>query len=287
MAKNTSLSRRSFLGSGLLSVGALSTLQIPVCALAGATKPVRDPFQGLKLGVASYSFRAFNLDATIAMTRQLGVKYITLKDFHLPYKTTPEERRAARQKVEAAGLVLMGGGVIYMDNDEAQVRGFFDYARDAGMPTIVAAPKPEALDLVEKMAKAYDIRVAIHNHGPGDQRYPSPLDVLALIKDRDSHLGVCIDIGHTVRLGEDPVAVMRKCGSRLYDFHIKDVTAANAKGGSTEVGKGVIDIVAILKTMLELKFNYHVALEYETNEKAPLPGMMESFAYMRGVLAAL
>ena len=65
------------------------------------------------------------------------------------------------------------------------------------------------------------------------------------------------------------------------------MTAANAKGGSTEVGKGVIDIVAVLKTMLELKFNYHVALEYETNEKAPLPGMMESFAYMRGVLAAL
>ena len=62
-----------------------------------------------------------------------------------------------------------------------------------------------ALDLVEKMARQFKIRIAIHNHGPGDKKYPSPLDVLKMVKDRDELMGVCMDVGHSVRLGEDPV----------------------------------------------------------------------------------
>ncbi len=221
------------------------------------------------------------------MTRQAGMKYITLKDMHLSMKSTAAERRAAREKIEAAGLTLMGGGVIYMNNQETEIRAAFDYAKDAGMPTIVCSPEPAALDMVEKMAKQYGIRIAIHNHGPGDKRYPSPLDVLRLVKDRHPLMGLCIDVGHTVRLGEDPVVVIQQCASRLHDFHIKDVTQAAANGASIEVGKGVIDIVGVLKTLVRVKFAYHLALEYEANADAPMPGIIESFAYMRGVLAGL
>jgi sugar phosphate isomerase/epimerase len=156
------------------------------------------------------------------------------------------------------------------------------------MATIVCSPEPDAMDLVEKMVKEFDQRVAIHNHGPTDKNgFPSPLDVLRVVKDRDARMGVCMDVGHTVRIGEDPVPVIEKCAGRLYEFHMKDVTAATAKGGSIEVGKGVIDIVAVLKTLLKIKYPYHVALEYEANGDAPMPGVLESFAYMRGVLAAL
>jgi sugar phosphate isomerase/epimerase len=95
-----------------------------------------------------------------------------------------------------------------------------------------------------------------------------------------------MDVGHSARLGENPVTVMGQCASRLYDFHIKDVTAATAQGKPIEVGRGVIDIVGVLRALLRMKFSGHVALEYEINESAPLPGMKESFAYMRGVLAA-
>jgi sugar phosphate isomerase/epimerase len=255
--------------------------------LSGATASSNAPFHGLKLGMASYTLRKFSLDQAIAMTRQLGLKYITLKDMHLPMKSSSAERREAREKVEAAGLTLMGGGVIYMKNSEEEVRSAFDYAKDAGMPTIVCSPEPAALDTVEKMAKEYHIRVAIHNHGPGDKHYPSPLDVLRLVKDRDPLLGLCIDVGHTVRLGEDPVSAMEQCASRLYDFHMKDVTQAAANGAPTEVGRGVIDIVAVLKAFIRLKYEYHVALEYEAHADAPLPGLIESVAYMRGVLAAI
>ncbi len=281
------LNRRHFLRASLLGSTALAVATLPRPLQAGATKPARDPWDGLKLGLASYTLRKFTLDQALAMTKQAGVKYISLKDVHLPLKSTPAERQQARQKVEAAGLVLISAGVIYMKNDEAEIRGYFDYAKDAGVPTIVCSPDPEALDTVEKLAKQYDRRIAIHNHGPGDKKYPSPLDVLRLVKDRDARLGLCLDVGHTVRLGEDPVAAIEQCAARLYDFHIKDVTAATAKGGATEVGKGVIDIVAVLRTLLKIKYTYHVGLEYEANADAPMPGVLESFAYLRGVLAAI
>jgi sugar phosphate isomerase/epimerase len=181
----------------------------------------------------------------------------------------------------------LGGGVIYIKNNAEEMRNAFDYARDAGMPTIVCSPDPEALDAVEKMAKEYDVRIAIHNHGPGDKRYPSPLDVWRMVKDRDARMGICMDVGHTVRIGQDPAAAIRECGKRLYDFHMKDVTSATAEGHSIEVGKGVIDIVGVLKALIEVNFSYHVALEYEADGDAPMPGVRASYAYIKGVLAAI
>jgi inosose dehydratase len=285
--RSTNLDRRRFLQAGLLGSTAVAAIAFPTGLLAGATKPQREPYDGLKLGIASYTFRKFTLDQAIAMSKQAGARYISLKDFHLPYKSTPAERQEARKKVEAAGLVLISGGVIYMKNNEEEIRSFFEYAKDAGMPTIVCSPDIDALDTVEKMAKEYNLRIAIHNHGPSDKKYPSPMDVLRLVKDRDARMGVCIDVGHTVRLGEDPVEVIGQCARRLYDFHIKDVTEAAAKGKPTEVGLGVIDIVGVLKALVEVRYAFHVGLEYEEKENDPMPGVIESFGYMRGVLAAI
>ena len=252
---------------------------------AAVTRAPTDPDRGLKLGVTSYTLRNFKLEQAIEMTRAAGVKYISLKEVHLPLKSTQEERKAAHEKIREAGLTLMGGGVIYMKNNESEVRSVFDYARDAGMPTIICSPDPEALDLVEKMAKSYDLRIAIHNHGPGDTKYPSPLDVLKLVRERDARMGLCMDVGHTVRINQDPVPIIQECASRLYDFHIKDETEATSKGKPTEVGRGVIDIVAVLKALLKIQYTGHLALEYEAKADAPFPGMCESFGYIRGVLA--
>ena len=281
------VNRRRFMGAGVLGSAALALAGVRQSVDAAVTKPALPPYRGLKLGVASYTFRKFTLEQAIAMTKQAGAGYISLKDFHLPYKSTAAERQEARKKIEDAGLVLLSGGVIYMKNDEPEVSSFFQYAKDAGLPTIVCSPDIDALDLVEKMAKEHHIRIAIHNHGPGDKKYPSPLDVLRLVKDRDKLMGLCIDVGHTVRLGEDPLEVIRQCAERLYDFHIKDVTEAAPKGKPTEVGLGVIDIVGVLKTLVQLQYPFHVGLEYEAKENDPMPGVIESLGYMRGVLAAI
>ncbi len=286
MKNSESLTRRKFLQAGLLVTSALASA-MPASLMAGATKAERDPFDGLKMGIASYTFRKFSLDQAIAMTKQAGLKYINLKDSHLALSSTPAQCAEAAAKVKEAGLVLMGGGVIYMKNDEKEVRNVFEYAKNAGFPTIVCSPDPDALDVVERMVKEYDLRIAIHNHGPTDKKYPSPRDVMKLVKDRDRRMGICMDVGHTVRIGEDPVAVIQECAERLYDFHMKDVTSATPKGENIEVGKGVIDIVGVLKALLAIKFAGHVGLEYEAHADAPLPGVLESIAYIRGVLAAV
>lgn len=281
------LNRRRFLQSGLVGSTALAAANFAIDSRAALTKTPGDPFHGLKMGLTSYTWLKFPLDQAIAMTKQVGAKYISLKDVHLPLKSTPEQRHEAHQKIEDAGLTLMGGGVIYFKNNEEEIRNVFEYAKDAGMATIVCSPDPDALDNVEKMVKKYDLKIAIHNHGPTDKKYPSPLDVMRLVKDRDPRMGVCMDVGHTVRIGVEPVAAIEQCASRLYEFHMKDVTAATPQGKATEVGKGVIDVVGVLKALVGIKWPYHVALEYEVKADNPLPGVTESFAYIRGVLAAI
>jgi sugar phosphate isomerase/epimerase len=279
------VNRRRFLKTGLLGAAVVGCPALP--CLAGVTKPQRPPFHGLKIGITSYTLRKYDLDEAIAKTKQAGVKYFSIKEVHLPLKSTPEERKAAAKKIAAAGLILMGGGVIYMKNDADQIRNVFEYAKDLGMKTIVCSPDPEALDEVEKRVKEYDMLIAIHNHGPTDKKYPSPLDVLRMVEKRDSRMGACIDVGHTVRIGEDPVEAIKKCASRLYEFHMKDVTSATPSGKPTEVGKGVIDIPAVLGQLVKMKWPYHVALEYEANGDDPMPGVIESYTYMRGVLDAM
>jgi inosose dehydratase len=281
------LSRRSFLQRSVIGSSVLTGATWPCPGPAAVSKPVKDPCHGLKLGLTSYTLRKFTLDQAITMTLDAGVKYISLKDMHLPLKSSAEERRRAHDKIEAAGLQLMGGGVIYLKNNEQEIRDAFEYARDAGMPTIICSPEPDSLDTVESFAKEFKIRAAIHNHGATDKKYPSPVDVLRLIKNRDPLMGICMDVGHTVDIDQDPIPIIEECASRLYDFHIKDVTRTDREAKTVEVGRGIIDIVAVLRTLVKINYGYHLALEYEANADAPAPGMRESFGYIRGVLGTV
>jgi sugar phosphate isomerase/epimerase len=240
----------------------------------------------LKLGLASYTLRKFDLDKTLAMTRRLGLKYIALKSMHLPLESSPAQIAEAAEKVKNAGLELYGGGVIYM-KDQAEVNLAFDYAKAAGMKVIIGAPVPELLALVNRKVQQYDIKVAIHNHGPGDKNYPTPASVYERIKDLDRRIGLCNDIGHTMRAGEDPSVSAEKLADRLLDVHIKDESAATAKGQAVEVGRGVIDIPKFLRTLSKINYTGVVAFEYEKDADDPLPGLAESVGYVRGVIAAM
>lgn len=269
------------------SIGMAAAAAAPA-ANAAAQAPLGKIEFGRKVGLASYSVRKFDLDQAIAWCKELGLTGIALKEFHMPIKSTPEERKAAAEKVRAAGLELTGGGVIYMKKaDEDEIRGYFEYARDAGMPMIVAGPVQEALPIVDKMVKEFDIIVAIHNHGPGDQVYPSPLDAYKAAAPFDKRIGVCVDVGHTVRNSEDPAEVIRQVADRLYDVHIKDVDASVGAGKTLEMGRGVIDIPSVIRALDEVGYDGWINLEYEKDADAPLPGMVESLAYLRGVIDAV
>ena len=278
--------RREFLGSVGLAAAAAASLRAGTAresegALAG---DIAAP-GGLRLGLASYSFRAFNLDETIALTVRLGLKRLSVKSMHLPLESAPEQIRAAAAKIRASGLEPYAGGVIYMAK-EAEVEQAFAYARAAGMEMIVGVPEHGLLSLVEKKVKQYDLKLAIHNHGPTDKAYPSPQSAYDLLRGFDSRIGLCIDVGHTQRCGIDPAEAAEKCFDRLLDVHIKDVTAATAEGVTLEAGRGIVDLPKFLATLRRLRYTGTVSLEYEKDEKDPLPGASESIGYFRGILAA-
>ena len=264
--------------------GCLGQGKLPASEEPGARKPANK--KQLKLGLASYTLRKFKLDEVLAMTQRVGLKYICLKSFHLPLESSADQIHQAAVKVKEAGLVLYGGGVIYM-NSEAEVNRAFEYARLAGMTIIVGVPKPEFLGLVNKKVQQYDIQVAIHNHGPGDKVYPTPASAYERIKDLDLRVGLCIDIGHTQRAGVDPAESAEMFAERLLDIHMKDVSTAKPQGRTVEIGRGVIDIPKFVRTLLKIRYAGVVSFEHEKDEDNPLPGLAESVGYVRGILAAV
>jgi sugar phosphate isomerase/epimerase len=272
--------RRTFLTTSVAGVAAVLSPWAPL-----GSSP---PDLGVRLGVASYSLRNFPRAKAIEMVQAIGTPYINLKSVHLPYELPPDELAAARREIEAAGLQIVGGGTITFGKDtDDDVRRYFDYAKAAGMRVLVATGDPAILPRVERFAKQYDIKVAIHNHGPEDKRFPSPYDVLKQVRNMDPRMGLCIDIGHTVRTGTDVVRAIADAGPRLLDMHTKDLRDLTAKGSQCVVGEGAIPIAAIFRQLQAIHFAGYVNLEYEIDPDDPLPGMKQSFAYMRGVLAGL
>jgi sugar phosphate isomerase/epimerase len=280
-------SRRDFLKrTGRGAAAAALVPGVATSLLSCRTKDKAQKGEGLRLGMASYTFREFGLEETLSMTQRLGLPCIAFKSFHLPMESTPEQIREVAARVKASGLDLYGGGVIYM-KDRSEVERAFDYARAAGMRVIIGVPDHEMIPLVEEKIKHYDIKVAIHNHGPGDDLYPTPQSAYDRIRGLDPRFGLCVDVGHTQRAGVDPAASIRKLADRVLDVHIKDVTAATGEGRTVEIGRGVIDIPAVCRTLLEIGFSGAVSFEFEKDGKDPLPGVAESVGYVRGVLAAL
>jgi inosose dehydratase len=238
------------------------------------------------LGMASYTLRSFTLDQAIEMTKRLGLKKITLKDMHLPLNSPEGDIKKALEKIRGAGLELSSCGVVYMTT-EAEVQNAFTYAKAAEIKMMVGVPQPPLLELTERLVKETDITLAIHNHGPTDERYPSPESAYRLIAKMDKRMGLCIDVGHTQRLGLDPSIEIERFFDRLYDVHFKDVSSADAKGTTVECGRGVIDIPKLLKTLVRLKYSRILHFEHEKDAKDPLAGVAESIGYVRGIMATL
>ena len=191
------------------------------------------------------------------------------------------------RKVADAGLTLMGCGVLTLENDEKWIRQTFDYCVDVGSPMAVAAPRLDALEAIDRVIRDYgNLKVAIHNHGPEDKNFPSPTGVFRAIQGMDERIGCCVDVGHTFRLAEDPVEALKTVSSRLYDVHLKDVSATGERPPKVPVGRGVIDHPAILRTLVEIGYTYNAALEWEGEAEDPIPGMAESYGYIRGVFGA-
>ncbi|HKO15151.1 MAG TPA: sugar phosphate isomerase/epimerase [Gemmatimonadaceae bacterium] len=240
----------------------------------------------VRLGIASYSLRKFPRAQALEMMKQLRTPFVNFKSVHLPYELSPQQLAEARREIEAAGFQIVGGGTITFGKDtDEDVQRYFEYAKAAGMPLIVGTCAPEVLPRIERFVRRYDIKVAIHNHGPEDRHFPSPYDVLKHVRALDPRVGLCMDIGHSSRAGADIVQAAADAGPRLLDIHAKDLRDAKVKESQCIVGEGVLPIPALFRQLEAMRYAGYVNLEYEIDADDPLPGMKQSFAYMRGVLA--
>lgn len=284
---NATVSRRNFLRSG-----AMATAACAVATTATTPPAMGQPAQGaspIKLGLASYTFRNFTRDRMIAYMKQLQIMALNAKDVkdHLPMD--PAAEAAALADYAANGVSLHAVGTVYFPKDEdADIRGKFEYCkRTGGKVIVVGDPSPAVLPRLERFVKEYDIRLAIHNHGPEDALWKSPLDVLKAVQGMDPRLGCCIDVGHTVRAGTDVVQAIREAGPRLFNVHMKDLTSSTSKESQVAVGDGILPVRGIFEALRAIGYTGFVDLEYEVHADDPLPGVANSFAFMRGVLAGM
>jgi inosose dehydratase len=275
-------SRRQFIkltGTGILAAG-VST----VYASSGISSPVEKNTDSFTLGMAGYTFKDCTIEKTIEIMTRVDVKNLSLKDFHMPMNSTADQINLVVEKFKSAGISIYTVGVIYMKTKEA-VDQAFEYAKMAGVKMIVGAPEYELLPYVEKKIKAYDFRLAIHNHGPDNPLYPNATDIWDHVKDLDPRIGICIDIGHTTRDGQDPSADIERYSKRIFDIHIKDVDKPVKEGKTVEIGRGIIDIPKVVATLRKIKFTGKCSLEFEKDMKDPLAGIAESIGFFKGVMA--
>lgn len=274
-------SRRDFLLQAALGVAA--TTVAPLVASAGSAIRNIDKNDHLPVGMAGYTFAKFDVDKAIAIMNRVAIKRISIKDIHLPLNSSEEKIKEVLGKFSAGGINVYAVGVIYMKT-KAAVDDAFAYAKKVGVPLIVGVPNPELLDYTEEKVKEYNIKIAIHNHGPEDKLYPGPKNVYDLIKNRDARMGICLDIGHAMRAGEEPGKAIREYKNRIFDLHIKDVTIAAKDGKATEIGRGVIDFPGLIAALDKVKYQGICSIEFEKDMNDPLPGIAESTGYFRGVI---
>ena len=244
-------SRRSFLGA---AAGVAGLSAIGVTPASAVVEP--EPW-GIKLGIATYSLRMFDRPTAIEMLKKFQVKYVSIKDVHLKIGAPPEETKAGRAEFDAAGLVVTSGGNVDMTKGAtvADLRKQFEYAKAAGLPMMVCAPTHQNMKPVETLVKEYNIRIAIHNHGPEDKKFPTPQSVLEVVRKLDPRCGLCMDIGHSARTGMDVVKTIAEAGGRLLDMHVKDLRdMSRSKRASATSATAHMPFPAIFKQLKKMNY---------------------------------
>jgi sugar phosphate isomerase/epimerase len=284
---SSKLSRRDFVRSGALATAALS-MGGSAISQDFNTRPA-DAANTIRFGLASYTLRNFTRAQLIGFMKQLNIHALNAKDVkdHLPMDEQGEAQALA--DYAAASIQLHAAGTInFAKEDDADIRSKFEYCKRAGISVIVAGdPTLQTLPRIEKFAREYDMRMAIHNHGPEDKLWPSPLDVLKAVQGMDARMGCCIDVGHTVRTGTDVVKAIHQAGARLFNVHMKDLSNFSDKESQVAVGDGAMPVRKIFDALSEIGYTGFVDLEYEVHPDDPMPGVIASFAFMRGVLSGM
>ena len=275
--------RRFFLKSSATVVSAALLRPFSAMALISQRAVTK---ADLKLGIAGYSFIKLSVDDAITITRKTGITEISIKDKHIPLNTTKEEALAIVEKFTKNGINIYAAGMITMKTEQDIDRAF-DYAKNIGVGMIIASPDIPLLKYLEKKVVENNIKIAIHNGGPEDKWYPTPKAVFDNIKNYDNRIGLCFDTGHAQRAGINPIEAYNQYAEKVLDIHIKDVEAAKADAQEVELGRGIVDIPALVSSLYKQRYSGRCSIEYQKNLDEPLEGIAESVGYFKGVCKAL
>ena len=278
------LSRRALLRNGLLTMLSLPLLAQTLSAEAqdaaqvNATPRRGGPYAPFRVGIQSYSLRHFKTEEMLAKTQELGLRNLEAYPQHFPMSDDPKVLAGYQDQLKAHNVRLVGYGVIDFSGNEADARKKFEFAKVMGVQVISAHPNPDAFAVLDKLTEEYKINIGIHNHGPGDDLYDTEEKLTKAVMGHSERIGSCNDTGHYLRSGVNPVQVAKEMGPRLHDIHLKNVKlGANNAKEFTEIGVtgGLLDTVALMRVLVDIKYRGPIMLEYEEHEDNPMPQIKE------------
>ncbi len=258
--------------------------------LAGACLPssvLAAKESGYKLGIQLYSLRGYNVDEALKHAAELGFEQVEFYSGMLAIDSNADDIAAIRKKVSDLGMSISAHGVNRFSKDADANRKLFEFAKALGIPTITADPDPDSFDSLNQLVKEFDIRVAIHNHGP-KHRYNKAVDVLTAVDQYDERIGACADLGHYIRSGQGAVEVIRLLKGRLYGIHLKDFAEMQDKTHGVILGEGHLDVEGVFRSLKAVGFpaDGAVSLEYEENPKDPIDDIRKCVAVARKAMKA-
>lgn len=272
-----SLSRRRFLALTSAAAAGATFFDAPQALHAADLLADDDKYGGWPIGVQSYSLRNFDFLEAVRHIEGMGVHYVEFYGKHLGLNASDDEIAEKKKVLASAKITLNAHGVNGFSKDHAANRKVFEFAKKAGIRNITANPQKDSFDSLDKLVDEFDIRIAIHNHGPG-ALYDKADDTLNAVKDHDKRIGACVDTGHTIRSGESPVEVIEMLGDRVFALHIKDDTHKGDKGShNVVIGEANLDVVGVFKALKKIKFpaDGSISLEYESNPANPIDDMKQ------------
>jgi inosose dehydratase len=280
------ISRRRFLAVSSAAAFGATYFDIPKFLHAADVDAKKDPYAGFPMGAQSYSLRNFNTVEAIRHLQGMGLHYVEFYSKHLSPAANDLQIAETKKLLKNAGIAMSAHGVNGFSKDHAANRKVFEFAKRAGLPTITANPQPDSFDSLDKLVEEFQIRIAIHNHGP-DSLYDSIASVTSAIKDHHKLIGACVDTGHFLRSKEDPVKAVRELKGRVYGVHVKDVAELQKRTKNVVIGTGHLDVVGLFQALQNVKFpaNGALSLEYEDNPQNPIDDMKQCLAAAREAIA--
>jgi len=282
-----------------LTAAFVIVLIVSVPLFAAAQTP-GDPYKDVRIkkipvAIQCWTFRNFSFFDTLKKVQELGVKYIqAYPDQPLGTEApgvlfnqnlSDEHIKLIQKKLQEAGVSIVAYGVVGFSNTEPEIRKVFDFARKMGFDIVVTEPKVENADLLEKLVREYDLRIAIHNH-PEPAAYAKPEAVLSFIRDRDERFGSCFDDGHFMRGGHKPIDCARILKGRIWDVHIKDRSDFGTnKVDDVPLGQGKADIRSLLAELTLQDYPGFLSIEHEAEKdvKNPMPAVRQSLDYLKSI----